>query len=265
MQRSAYVPYQPLNTLKPVAPELWLVDGPEIRFDYLGLKLPFPTRMTVVRLPGGSLWLHSPSEPSESLFEAIEALGPVRFLVAPNTLHYWWLPEWQARFPAAEAHGAPGLERTAKRPLPTLLPLGEAPPPDWAETIDQVLVQGGLLTEVDFFHRPSRSLILTDLIENFEPPRMRSWLLRQLMRLGGAADPDGKAPYDMQLGFLGHRKSVRAAVRQMIDWAPERIILAHGRWYERDAVAELRRAFRWVLKDPAGQASRSGGRDGRQA
>jgi hypothetical protein len=33
----------------------------------------------------------------------------------------------------------------------------------------------------------------------------------------------------------------------MIGWAPERIILAHGRWYPRDGVAELERAFRWVL------------------
>jgi hypothetical protein len=36
----------------------------------------------------------------------------------------------------------------------------------------------------------------------------------------------------------------------MIAWNPERVILAHGRWYERDGAQELRRAFRWVL-DPA--------------
>jgi hypothetical protein len=33
----------------------------------------------------------------------------------------------------------------------------------------------------------------------------------------------------------------------MMAWEPERIIIAHGRWYEGNAVAELRRAFRWVL------------------
>jgi hypothetical protein len=28
----AYAPYLPLNVLKPVTPDLWIVDGPEIWF-----------------------------------------------------------------------------------------------------------------------------------------------------------------------------------------------------------------------------------------
>jgi hypothetical protein len=32
----------------------------------------------------------------------------------------------------------------------------------------------------------------------------------------------------------------------MIGWDPARIILAHGRWYERGGADELRRAFRWL-------------------
>ena len=70
---------------------------------------------------------------------------------------------------------------------------------------------------------------------------------RLLMRLGGVLDPDGKMPIDMQASFRRNRPEVRAAVQRMLDWAPERIILAHGRCYEKGAVAELRRAFRWVL------------------
>ena len=43
--------YEPLYTLKPVAPDVWIADGGWIRF----YGLPFPTRMTVVRLAcGGS-------------------------------------------------------------------------------------------------------------------------------------------------------------------------------------------------------------------
>jgi hypothetical protein len=33
----------------------------------------------------------------------------------------------------------------------------------------------------------------------------------------------------------------------MIAWQPEKVVMAHGRWYERDGVAELRRAFRWLV------------------
>ncbi len=247
MTANAVDPYAPLNLLKAVAHDIWIADGPEIKFSYLGLQLPFPTRMTVVRLPDGAIWIHSPTEADDALVDSVRALGPVRFLIAPNTLHYWWIPDWKARFPDAEVYATPGLKRSAKRPLPIQHELGDTPPPIWSDTIDQVLVPGDLLTEVDFFHRPSRTLILTDLIENFEPDRVHNRVYRMLLRWSGAADPDGKAPIDMQLSFIRHRKAVRAAVQRMIEWDPEKIILAHGRWYDRDGMSELHRAFRWVL------------------
>ena len=40
----------------------------------------------------------------------------------------------------------------------------------------------------------------------------------------------------------------RAAVERMLGWAPERIIVAHGRWFERDGTNALERAFRWLLR-----------------
>jgi len=58
----AITPYQPINTLRAIADQLWIVDRPLIRFSYLGVRLPFPTRMTIARLGSGELWLHSPTE-----------------------------------------------------------------------------------------------------------------------------------------------------------------------------------------------------------
>ena len=46
--------YEPLNTLKPVGKDLWLIDGPAIRF----YGMPFSTRATVIRLADGGLWVH---------------------------------------------------------------------------------------------------------------------------------------------------------------------------------------------------------------
>ena len=247
MGSDAYVPYAPLGTAKAFADEVWIVDGPEIEMRYLGANLPFPTRMTIVRLPGGKLWVHSPIAWNPDLGLELAKLGSVSYLIAPNTLHYWYLPDWQERFPEARSYGPPGLVRKARRPISVDQTLGEQPPIEWDGIFSQCLIRGTILTEADFFHRPSRTLILTDIIENFEPARVRGALLRWLMRIFGAADPDGKAPFDMQLSFLGHRKNVRAAAELMIKWAPKRIVIAHGRCYETQAVAELRRAFRWVL------------------
>lgn len=101
------------------------------------------------------------------------------------------------------------------------------------------------MTEAVFFHLKSRTLLLTDLIENFETERIGSPLMRFLTWIGGVRDPDGSTPRDMRLTFRRDKAALKAAVTCMIGWDPERIILAHGRWYDRNGRAELERAFRW--------------------
>ena len=239
--------YAPLDVPKPVAPEVWIVDGPEIRF----YGMPFPTRMTVVRLAGGGLWVHSPTRLSAPLLDRIAALGEVRHLVAPNWIHYASLGDWAAAFPGAETWAAPGVaERAARRGVALRIDhaLSDAAAPAWAAEIDWMIVGGSPVhREAVFFHRASRTLILTDLIENFERRQVPGWMW-PVLRLVGNTDPDGKMPRDMAWTFRRGRRALREAVERMIAWGPERVILAHGRWYERDAVAELRRAFRSVLR-----------------
>ena len=238
--------YAPLNTLKPVADNIWIVDGPAIRF----YGVPFSTRMTVVRLQNGDIWLHSPTKISDALKVEITALGPVRHLIAPNWIHYAYITEWQAAFPNARAYAAPGIVARAKKHGMNIRfeeNLTQMAPDAWAGQIKQMIVEGSKIhREAVFFHTASRTLILTDLIENFEP-RNLSWPLRILTRLGGIQDPDGQMPRDMRMTFSKGREKLRIAIEQMIEWGPERIILAHGRWYDRDALTELKRAFRWVL------------------
>jgi hypothetical protein len=242
----AYIPYAPLNLLKPVADNVWIVDGPEIDMKYLGLKLPFPTRMTVVRLADGGLFVHSPIAPDASLMDHVAALGEVRHLIAPNNLHYWYMADWKARFPGAKVHAVSRLRQEARRPFIVDALLEDVAPPAWRAEIDQVLIEGRLLAECDFFHRPSGTVILTDLIENFEAARIRPLLLRWIMRLSHVTDPHGSAPYDMRMSFRGHRRSLHAGVRRMLAWPAQRVIIAHGRWFERDGVREMARAFAWV-------------------
>ncbi len=241
-----HVLYEPLDIPKPVTPDVWIVDGPEIRMDYGPITMPFPTRSTVVRLSDGRLWVHSPTQLTEPLALAIEALGPVAFLIAPNSIHWWWVNEWKARWPDALCFAAPRVRHNSRDRFTAWdRDLGDAPEPEWAAEIDQTLAPGDVIDEAVFFHRASRTLILTDLIENFEPDRVCGrW--RWLMKVSGCADPNGSAPYDMRLSFWRHRRRLREVVRKMLAWDPERVILAHGRWYQTNGAAEVRRAFGWV-------------------
>ena len=93
--------YTPINTVKPVADEVWIVDGPEIRFGMGPFNMSFPTRMTLIRLPGGKLVVHSPTALTPDLAQEVKALGEVADIVAPNKIHYWWVRDWAEAYPKA--------------------------------------------------------------------------------------------------------------------------------------------------------------------
>ena len=241
--------YPPLDTLKSVADDIWLVDGPLIRFGPPGLKMPFPTRMTIIRVGPTDLFVHSPIELTPGLKAEVGKLGQPRWLIAPNRLHYWWIADWKAAFPDAGVYLAPRIvEHAGKRIDLIHSDLDRDHGYPWDNAIATLPVTSDYMTEVVFFHRPSRTLLLTDLIENFEPEKL-SLGMRLLTWLGGCLDPNGSTPRDMRLTFRNRKPELRAAIETIISWNPERIILAHGRWYERDGVKELKRAFRWVLED----------------
>lgn len=104
------VTYPPLNRLKPVTDNVRVVDGPAIRFDIPWLKLPFSTRMTLIRLREGALFVHSPTPLSPELEREVKAVGIPRWIISPNRLHYWWIPEWRAAFPGADVYLRSRLE-----------------------------------------------------------------------------------------------------------------------------------------------------------
>lgn len=89
--------YTPLNTLKAVADNIWIVDGPEIIFGVM----PFSTRMTVIKLANNDLFVHSPTPLDDTLKAEIDALGTVKHLISPNYIHYWWVGEWHEHYPNA--------------------------------------------------------------------------------------------------------------------------------------------------------------------
>jgi hypothetical protein len=241
--------YPPLNTPKPIATDAWIVDGPLIRFGLPWPKMPFPTRMTLLRLDNGDLFVHSPTPLTDALRAEVAAIGTPRWIVGPNRIHYWWIPEWRRAYPDAAVNLAPRIREQSRGRIDfDALPLAAADGYPWDGAISTLPVAGSFMTEVEFFHHPGRTLVLTDFIENFEPARLGAWWMRWLTRIGGVQDPRGAMPRDMRRTFAGQRAQLKEAVERMLAWQPERIVIAHGRWYERDGTAELRRAFAWLLE-----------------
>lgn len=220
--------------------DIWLADGPAVNF----FGAPYPTRMTVVRLADGGLWVCSPIHLEGGLQAAIEALGSVSCLVSPNKLHHIFLSEWARAWPAARLYASPGLRRR-RRDLSFTADLTDVPDPSWAADLDQVIFHGSFaMDEVAFFHRSSRTAILTDLVQRFDPASLRPWW-RVAMTLDGLVGPEGSTPREWRLSFWD-RTAARRARQHVLDWDPRRVIIAHGAWIREEGRAVLARALAWM-------------------
>jgi hypothetical protein len=219
--------------------DLWVADSP-LRF--VGLEL--GARMTVIRLPGGELLLHSPIAAAAELVREVESLGRVAYLVAPNRLHHLFVGEWLEACPAAKVYVAPGLDkkRSDLKIEGVLTDVAEA---GWAGAVDQILVNGfPLANEVVFFHRPSKTLIATDLAFNVGASSPR--LTRFFFRLSGAY---GRvAPTAIERIGIRDRAAFRLCFERILEWPFERVVVAHGEVSESGGREELVDGYSWLLK-----------------
>lgn len=223
--------------LTPLAENLWELDAP---LTVLGMALGH--RMTVARLPNGSLWIHSPVAYSPELAAALQQMGPVAHIVAPNGGHDTYLEAWFANYPRARFHGARGFSKF--RPdLKFTDPLGDVPDPAWAATFDQHVVRGmPRVNEVVILHRPSRTLIVTDLVFNLGPDL--PWFSRALLRLNDGYCKLG--PSRFYRAFIRDRTAFRASLDHILAWDFDRIVLSHGRNLDTGARETLRLAFAFL-------------------
>lgn len=241
--RPGYKPYEPLHTLKRWGPSIWTVDGPEIGFGFAGLTIPCPTRMTVIRLGDGALWVHSPIAFSSELAEALQTLGPLTHIVAPNMHHYVHLTTWAQFYPDAQVYALEALARKIDL-VEWSDVLGEQTP--WTREIATVHFDAGDFQECAFFHHESKTVIFTDLMQRFEADRIANPLIRLVLSLGGATGPGGQPSIDMRFALKKHRHAMRRGLRDLERLAPERIILSHGECLGSNTACEIERAFSYL-------------------
>ena len=225
------------------AENVWIIDGPNVR----DMGFMFTTRMTVVRLANGSVWVDSPVSVPLAMLKRITELGPVRYLVAATPRHFWRLEGWHTLFPEAELWSSRNtLFTLKKRPLVVTGVLGDEPPEAWANDFDQLVFKGNpLLDEVLFFHKQSGTVILDDLIQ-IHPEVEGKALRNTLFKLEGVVYPHGGVGLDIRLSFT-NRKLARRSLEKLLSWDFDKLIIAHGDCIEKDAKAFVLRAFRWLV------------------
>jgi hypothetical protein len=198
------------------------------------------TRMTVVKLDGGGLFVHCPVALDPPTRRSIEALGEVRAVVSSSLYHHLYAGEWMQAYPGAQFFACPGLDR--KRPdLHFDHVLTDQPHELWNGELEQVDFSARFEKEIVFFHEASRTLITADALLNLSKHPSR--LTRAVAFAMG-----NRAPGKGYLERIAVRR--RAAAREQVDrmlcWDIERIVLAHGAIVERDGREVLRQAYAWL-------------------
>ena len=229
-----------MKTLQRLARNLWVY---EESLSFLGFEI--GRLMTVIRLSNGELFVQSPAELTVDLRDALDALGDVRYVVPASKLHgHLYMEQYRSAYPTVELLAAPGLD--ARRPDLTFDGLlGDVPDTRWATDIDQTAILGNRwLTEIAFFHRPSRTVILGDIgyhIGSSSPLKTR--LMARLGGVYGQVSP----PLDYRL-TIRNESTFRRCLRDVLSWDFDRVIPGHGELIETGGKQAVIDGYSWLLK-----------------
>ncbi|KAL9227007.1 hypothetical protein vseg_002755 [Gypsophila vaccaria] len=136
-------------------------------------------RMTVIKLQSGGLWVHAPIAPTKECIQLLKELGaPVEYIVLPTFAyeHKIFVGPFSRKFPRAQVWVAP-----RQWSWPLNLPLeffgifrsktlrDEDLSTPWSNEIEQKVLSSpevgiGPYVEVAFYHKPSRTLLVTDAV-----------------------------------------------------------------------------------------------------
>ena len=198
------------------------------------------TRMTVVRLRDGGLFVHCPVALDTATRQAVDQLGEVRVVAASSLFHHLYVGDWIAAYPGALIAGCPRLAQ--KRPdLAFGHELRNEPHPLYADDLEQLYFSARFEHEVVFFHRRTRTVICADALLNLrEHPSLGTRIAARFMA--------NNAPGKGWLEYFAVQRwaDARSEVEQMLKWPIERIVLAHGSLVPNDGQRVLRDAYAWL-------------------
>ena len=226
---------------KHIGQDLWTIDGPNVEFTGVSMN----TRMTIARLRDGSLWIHSPIALSDETKVVVEGLGgPIAALVAPNRYHHLFIGPWLQLYPHAKVFAHKDLIRKVPS-LARAEVLTNSVPSVYSDDVHQVIFEGNpLFEEAVFFHRPSRSVIFTDLVQNLKTDGVKL-LPRLYLKFDGVTYPQGGVPRLFKW-FTTNRRKARKVLRVIQGWEPDHVLFCHGEPIAMDAQAFLDREFAYL-------------------
>lgn len=217
--------------MKAIGSGIWYLP---FKFPLLGVDI--HRNVTVIRLTSGKLLIHSTANFSADDVAQIRALGEPAWITDPMIDHDTFAAAGAAAFPEASylaPEGFPGIGR----PVLPLMP----PPEEWRDEIEVLPIEGAPgFGEHVFFHLPSRTLIVCDLLMNF-PAATGLWK-QCLLRVGLGKEHAPGTSRRMRFA-VQDEEALRKSVRRVMEWEFEQVVVGHGEPLREHARERARRAF----------------------
>jgi hypothetical protein len=178
------------------------------------------------------------------LESALDDLGDVRFVAPASKLHgHLYMEGYREAYPDAELLAAPGLD-ARRTDLTFDHLLGDTPDPRWATDVDQIAILGNRwLTEIAYFHRPSRTVVLGDVgYHVVETSPLKTRLAARVAGVYGRVGPT----IDFRL-TIANEKTFRRSIRDVLAWDFDRVVPGHGKIVETDGNRAVIEGFDWLL------------------
>ena len=230
--------------LKQIDENLWVVEQPQ---SYLGLEV--GTRMTVIRLSNNNLILISLVVIDAELQQQLDALGKVKYLIAPNLFHYLYLEQAQQLYPDAITIAPPGL--ADKQSSLTINKTFTQDKIEFDGELEHTLLSGfqvfippkaRVVNEIAFYHPATKTLIITDSAFNFDRnfPLVTQLAARVLGSYGVLK------PSWLEKTAVKDKQQLQIAIERVLQWDFKRVIMAHGQIVDSQAKEKLKRGYQWL-------------------
>jgi len=225
--RAGATPLQ-LPLMRRLADNLWIIRYPQ---SLLGMQV--GRTVTVIRLNSGELVIHSTGPFSPSDVAAIRERNRPAMIVEATLFHHTFSKHGLAAFPGIPCAAPEGFAG-ATAPMSIL---AEKWPGELA-----VLELAGMpkLREHVLLHRPTRTLIVADLVFNFGPSAT-AWTRFFFRRVSGIREYPGVSRLFRSL--IRDRAAFIRGIDQLLAWDFDRVVVAHGDIIETGGRAQLQRAL----------------------
>jgi hypothetical protein len=224
--------------MRKISTRMWVQEDSMPMF---GTRLPL--RMTIVKLAGDSLWMHSPTPHNPQIRNRVAAMGKLAYIVAPGNGHNLFIEDWQSSFPDAGVYVAAGIPN--KRPgLKNYTLLRDLDTPPWREDLEMLPMAGApFFDEHMFYYARSKTLLVTDFFQNYTGVKQKGLgnvitklLLEPLGFKGKCLAPPLKTRFAVK-----DKNALRASLDKLWDLDIECVVPAHGDILEQNAKQDIRR------------------------